>query len=355
MSTYSSSNPIDPTKLTKLLVFGTSSPLSPDYNSHIRPFGSTPEPIPYDMSDYMENGGGRYAYPSLFSAVEKFFDFTIDIPNGTYNYSTTNGTITNGSGLGFGDEDFKVEISQYGTDISSADHAERSYIFGSTGFAIKSITFEVGSIGGISGRNRTITQMDVRPFTDDFNFNSNSFVAILANTTIFKPLFDPYNLSLNREPVYINFEGSQGKLYQNYRYFENFLGDEFVNELKVSKKGTASGIAKDAAGIALLTATDGIPYLNNIKSDQFLSYKRGDLQVIYGTPGDDNLNRFSVKPLPHLVPLSGYLIVGGIGNDTLKGDLFADEIQAGDGNDYGEGGSNDDKFYGGTGNDTYDD
>src|SRR5919199_1118948 len=249
----------DPIEITKLLVFGTNNPSSPDYNEHIRPYGATPASIPpYSMIDYMTNGGGRYAYPSLFGAVEKFFN-TINIEPGTYIYTTQGGQIQNGSGLGLVNEDFVVGISQYGTDIYSADHAERSYIFGSTNFAITSIEFEVSGIGDI-GVNRTIKKMEVKAFNDNFDFNSDNLLVQAFNNSVLKPMFDPYELG--RGTVTLEFTG-QGKIYENYRYFENFLGDQFVNELQVSKMGTADGAAKDAAGLALLAGTDGIPYLSN--------------------------------------------------------------------------------------------
>ncbi|MEG5055498.1 hypothetical protein QUB35_34000, partial [Microcoleus sp. B13-B6] len=331
MSTYSSSNPIDPTELTKLLVFGTNSPSSPDYNSHIRPIGSSTPSITYSMSDYMTTGGGRYAYPSLFSAVEKFFNYGNLIEPGTYEYTTTGGTITGGSGLGFlGNDDFTATVYQYVNGIGSDDYAERSYIFGTGGFAIKNIQFDVSQIDG----KRSIITMEVKALRDNFDFNSGNAAVQTFNNTFSKPILDPYDLSLNREPVFINFDTSEGKNYYNYD-FGSFFSHQLTEIIDFNGGFNLSLIQ---------------PYLDSIASDPFLSYKRGDLQVIYGTPGDENLNRFSVKPFPHFVPLSGYLIVGGTGNDTLKGDLFADEIQAGDGNDYGEGGSNYDKFYGGTGN-----
>jgi hypothetical protein len=72
----------DPIEITRLFVFGTNDPSIADYNDHIRPSEEPPASISYNMSDYLTSGGGRYAYPSLFGAVRKFFGATIS--DGTY-------------------------------------------------------------------------------------------------------------------------------------------------------------------------------------------------------------------------------------------------------------------------------
>lgn len=81
----------DPIRLTKLLIFGTEDLSSVDYNDLIRPMGATPAAYHMDMQIYMEIGGGRYAYPSLFKSVEKFFDTNFAIADGIYTFS--GGTI----------------------------------------------------------------------------------------------------------------------------------------------------------------------------------------------------------------------------------------------------------------------
>jgi hypothetical protein len=75
----------DAIEITRLLVFGTNTPSTDDYNKHIRAADEPPASIHYNMQGYMINGGGRYAFPSLFDAVEKFFDVSNDISDGIYN------------------------------------------------------------------------------------------------------------------------------------------------------------------------------------------------------------------------------------------------------------------------------
>jgi Mg-chelatase subunit ChlD len=319
----------DPVEITKLFVFGTNSPSPDDYNQHIRPTGATPASITYNMSNYMTGGGGRFAYPSLFGAVEKFF--TTAIADGTYTYSQI-ATL-----LGLSASDLTFGISQYGTGIGSADHAERSYIFGSTQFRLDTsgTTFEV--VGGV----KTIKNMEVRVFDDNFDFTAGNPLAQLINDLLLEPTLDPYGLG--RGPVDVLFSGS-GKTYASYSQTD-FVTDE-GREGEVSVIGSSSRPFKDAAGIASLPSS----YLSNIASDSFLSFKRGDLKVIYGTPGNDNLNSLDAEFSFDIY--FGFLMVGGAGNDTLKGDPFADELQGGEGSDVLNGALGNDTLIGGVDNDT---
>lgn len=141
-------------------MFGTDNPSTTDYNTHIRPENAAPASISYSMLDYMENGSGRFAYPSLFGAVEKFFGATLPI-DGTYSYAQM------ASILGLTADDLRADISQYGSGIGSADHAERSYIFGNTRFELTTaMTFNI--IGGV----KSINGLEVRALPDGFNFAS---------------------------------------------------------------------------------------------------------------------------------------------------------------------------------------
>ena len=233
--------------------------------------------------------------------------------------------------------DLTVGISQYGTGIGSADHAERSYIFGSTQFRLDTsgTTFEV--VGGV----KTIKNMEVRVFDDNFDFTAGNPLAQLINDLLLEPTLDPYGLG--RGPVDILFSGS-GKTYASYSQTD-FVTDE-GREGEVSVIGSSSRPFKDAAGIASLPSS----YLSNIASDSFLSFKRGDLKVIYGTPGNDNLNSLDAEFSFDIY--FGFLMVGGAGNDTLNGDPFADELQGGEGSDVLNGALGNDTLIGGADNDT---
>ena len=105
-----------------------------------------------------------------------------------------------------------------------------------------------------------------------------------------------------------------------------------------------------SSGLVSLVLNGGYSYFANIASDPFLSFKRGDLKVIYGTPGNDNLNSFNAEL--SLDVYFGFLMVGGAGNDTLNGDPFADELQGGEGSDVLNGALGNDTLIGGVDNDT---
>ncbi|NET26169.1 VWA domain-containing protein [Okeania sp. SIO1I7] len=314
----------DPVEITRLLVFGTDTPSPDNYNEHIRPFNATPATKTYDMATYMNIGGGRFAYPSLFPAVERFF--STNIPDGIYSYAQ----ISSPDRLNLNDDDdLRVGISQYGTAIGSADHADRSYIFGLTGFRLDTsmATFEVTD--GV----KTIRNMEVRAFDDGFDFRSDNELAQWVNSVFLSPTLDPYGLG--RGEVEIEFSGS-GQTYNTYTQTD-FNTDQ-ARESDVSVIGSFTRPFRDAQGIASLPPS----YLSNLASDQFLSNQRGDLQVIYGTPRNDNLDPFDLRtltasnpllqPLP-INPLQGFLIVGGTGNDRLSGSSNNDELDGGDGFD----------------------
>ncbi|BAZ00464.1 FG-GAP repeat-containing protein [Tolypothrix tenuis PCC 7101] len=321
----------DEKEITKLFVFGTNNPSASNYNEHIRPTTATPASINYSMSDYMTQGGGRFAYPSLFGVVDKFFGATL--ADNTYSVTT----LATALGTTFSPDDFRLGISQYGTGISDSDHADRSYIFGTTAFRLDTSTATFEVVGGV----KTIKNIEVRAFNDNFDFEAGNPLANLINTVFLEPTLDPYGLA--RGAVSINFTGS-GATLTEYKQ-SDYTADQ-TREGDVSVVGTLSRITKDTLGIASLSSS----YLSNIATDTFLSYKRGDLKVIYGTPNADSLNEFDAELSFDIY--FGYLFAGGDGSDTITGGTFADELQGGTGDDVLDGGLGDDTFIGGAGNDT---
>lgn len=236
-------NNYDPIELTRLYVFGTSMPSVDDYNEHIRPVDANLDPHrvtkTYDMLDYMTNGGGRYAYPALFGAIEKFFNSTTLENNKTYTFEQIQeilGLVPEKEGVV--DKDFKLIISQYGTDTSSSDFADRAYIFGSTSFKLilDNATFEI--VNGV----KSIKGMEVRAFNDNFDFESGNPIAGLLGAVLFEPTYDPYNLARgdttksDGQSVLINFVG-EGKVYNSYSQ-ASFLLDQQISEEFVSYGNT---------------------------------------------------------------------------------------------------------------------
>ncbi|MDJ0843957.1 MAG: Calx-beta domain-containing protein, partial [Crocosphaera sp.] len=316
----------DPVEITRLLVFGTDTPSSENYNDHIRPTNATPASITYDMKTYMTIGGGRFAFPSLFGVVEKFFNNST-INNGTYTYNEISNI------LNLQDGDLTTNISQYGTGIGSADHSERSYIFGNTSFRLlSSMTFDV------TNSVKTINNLEVLAEQDNFDFQSRpGSYSQYVNDFLLQPTFDPYELE--RGEVTINYTGL-GAIYSVY--------DQALFETHQDLESDVNGSL--AEGIASLVVNDGYSYFENIAADTFLSYEKVNKTVIYGTPNNDDLDRFDGKNWID-TPFEAYLIAGGDGNDTLSGSASDDELQGGDGNDSLNGGWGDDTLIGGEGND----
>ena len=335
----------DPIEITKLLVFGTSTPSSDNYNKHIRlelepgkeeaknyPSGDERAPsITYDMYAYMETGAGRFAYPSLFPAVEKFFN--ANISDGNYTYAQ----ITPILGLKEGEKkpifgsptlgDNEIEISQYGTDINGKDHADRSYIFGQTSFTfatkkknlLDDISFEV------KDGKKTIRNMEVRAYDDNFDYESGNFnLLITAANKELDSLLNPYKLA--RLPVEVKIRGN-GKPYLSYSE-EDFAADqEREGDVALGKLGVNISVGVEKI------AEQKDQYIAKLRTDPFLSYKRerGNLSVIYGTPKNDDLSPSDAKKSVN--PSEPFLIVGGAGDDTLSGSASNDELDGGDGSD----------------------
>jgi|GEM_PF-1418927 len=300
----------DATEITKRYVFGTPNPSPfPFYTDHIRPFGAIPDAVNYDMFTYMTQGSGRYAYPSLFPIIKQFFDKpevipdSTALPGGFYSYFG----IVNELGLQPDGIDNYLAISQYGTDIYSNDHFDRSYIFGSTGFFVKKAGIEFHVDNGV----RWIENMETVADEDGFDYESDNPVAQFAALYL-KPKLDPY--ALRREQLPITYSGS-GKPYGYYGYL-NYLQDK-QNALisTVSVKGTVDGAARDIDGGArlLLTST---PAIDNIATDTFLSYVRDGRKVVYGTPNDDVVVLDSAASNP---PNPLQLLIAGAGDDSLIG------------------------------------
>ena len=351
-------NIYDPVQFTQRYVYGrdfASGTLSfgDDYNEHIRPLVGSPTPpaFNYDMLEYLTNGAGRYAIPSVFPIVDRIFNpFTSIIPQ------TYIGDIGIQTALNINQTEFdaasEVALWQYGTDTLSSDFAERAYIFGTTNFEIDLSTaiLRVDASG-----NRSIEGMRVKTDGDDnFDYIGGSPINDFARM-ILEPIFDPYELG--REAVPIRYTTSTsgrefGTSQDPYTALDYTIDNTY--ETIISIKDTASGLIQLLEGLSvwLFNSPASIAYLADINSDRFLRYERNDgLKVIYGTPGDDIIDSQDVEidifdPLPSVFP--PYLMVGGSGNDTITS-LFdgSDELLGGDGSDVLEGGNGNDTLDGG--------
>ena len=247
----------DPIKITKLLVYGTDNPSTTDYNTHIRPAGPVAEAmrtISYNMFDYMTTGGGRFAYPSLFGVVEKFFTTPLLPSNYTYSYAEM-ASILN---LHPDGRDRKLSIAQYGTGIGSDDHDDRSFIFGTTGFDLDTTDMTFSIINGV----KSINGMEVLAGPDNYDFEGGNLAVNLLNQHLLEPTFDPYGLA--RGKVEIRFTGP-GKEYLLPYDQASFTFDQGL-ESEVNTGGLA-GAPGIVLGLASLAANGGPSYLSNMLVD----------------------------------------------------------------------------------------
>ncbi len=348
MSTY------DPIEITRLYVFGTDAPSLDDYNLHIRPNDAEPPPKEYNMIHYMTSGAGRYAYPSIFGAVQKFF--ASNVADGQYTLAQIQLAI--GEQFTTGDNsDVRVEISQYGTDPFSADYAERAYIFGSTWFNLDLTNASFKVVNG----QKTIENMVVTASDDNFDFDSANPLATIVNNLFNEPTLDPYNLARgpsipDGKAVKFHYTGP-GIVYAAYSESMYSL-DQTVDD-SVSIKSQLSHYLMDLSALTNpIIIANLTMYFQQLLDDQFLSYVYDNKKIIYGTPESDELEPGDREL--SLDSYEGYMIVGGAGNDTITGGERDDHLLGGDGqdilignagNDELEGGAEVDILDGGDGND----
>jgi hypothetical protein len=335
---------IDEVALTKLLVYGTTSP-GADPNTHIRPDNASAPSVTYSMNGYMTTGAGRYAKPSSAPLIEAFFADSesanpVLTPGMSYSVGNLQAVLGIAGGLQF-------NVSNYTTGGTSSDFVERAYVFGGSWFELTSaMTFNVDSNGVY-----TVSNIEVIAREDDFDFQSNNWLAGIANAQLELAL-DPYGLipevGGNTTGVRILWDNSGGATYAIYTQ-ANFDSDtEFVED--------ATGAVSAAAALGQLTLAEaglltGLGYLGTINSDQYFRYYTSDgKKVVYGTNDDDAITPLSAELTVDVY--FDYQMVGGAGNDSITGSsVFSDELWGGEGDDELKGEGGDDILQGGAGND----
>lgn len=353
-------NIYDPVQFTQRYVYGRdvasgTLSFSDDYNEHIRPLGGSPTPptFNYDMLDYLTNDAGRYAIPAVFPIVDRIFNPLTSITPQTYIGDTGIRNALGGISQTEFDAASKTALWQYGTDTLSSDFAERAYIFGTTNFELDLSTavLEVDS-----SNNKSIRGMRVKALPDNFDYIGGSPINNIA-LAILEPIFDPYKLGRKTVPIEYT-TSTQGREFgtsQDPYTFLDYVDDNGYEDAFISVKDTAAGLDRLFEGIVVLlplqNSSPSVSYLLNTNSDPFLRYVRDDgFKVIYGTPGNDNIEPQDVEidpydPLPSILP--PYLMVGGEGNDTITSLSGSDELLGGDGSDILEGGDGNDTLDGG--------
>ena len=154
-----------------------------DNNIAIREANDTS--IEVEAPEFMLNGGGRFALPSQFKLIQKFFDPNTSIQAGTYDKLTLNNLINNG-------KFFAWSMQQYRYDDSSQpnitdDFLDRVWVYNSMAFQIADNTQFIVD----QNDNRRIENLAIQPYIDpnpnkieNFDFSSNDLQTIILNALV---------------------------------------------------------------------------------------------------------------------------------------------------------------------------
>jgi len=164
-----------------------------------------------DMNSYMTAGPGRYAHASETNFVKNFFNKSLPfgLSDGSYTKADMVAKykdfyIANGynsqDAQDKANREFNISLANYTIDAASADYASRTYIFNNAGFTISS-----DAVFLVSGGTRSVSNMAVHAFTDDFDFETGSgFWAQFGNDLVLKDKIDPYSIGRKINIVYDN-------------------------------------------------------------------------------------------------------------------------------------------------------
>lgn len=282
-------------------------------------------------------GPGRFAVGAQFELVKGFFN-SRPLLNPSYQISPgiyTKEQLAAYFGLS-NDYGWNMKHIYYRDQVD--DYAERVYIYNSQRFKISdSAKFVVKADG-----TREIQNFYVEPLQDNFDFVGGGIFASIGNA-ILEPLIDPSKIG---RTVNINFTGTRTEKTYDKATFE-------ADRLKIASWG----------GLASSTLYNGIIKLtNDLFSSgvtRFLGGDKADKAIEYGTDGDDALfaNNWTDKTLLFKYNKNGGILIGGRGNDILWGAISLKEnnddlLIGGIGNDQLRGFYGNDTLLGGEGNDT---
>ncbi|EIM30458.1 calcium-binding protein [Microvirga lotononidis] len=149
--------------------------------------GGKPPKYQIDVDWFMEQGPGKYFDPTKIPALQDLFGGKLGLAPGVYDLVTKDPYNTSGV-FYTGDEgpNDKVRITgvikNYTTDVWGDDHILRSWVFGTTAYAISGGKVHVDKNGNIE-----IRDLQIRPRDDRFDFNTKGkdwYVQIYNSTSL---------------------------------------------------------------------------------------------------------------------------------------------------------------------------
>jgi Ca2+-binding RTX toxin-like protein len=324
--------------------------------------------VSVNTQEYMTSGAGRFVSAASFTLMKEFFDgitlgHSDDLAPGTY----TKQQILEAQGYfdyATGDAVRSASVSfnnlLYGID--DADYAERTYIWGTVGFAVANdVKFVVNEDGSRQVENFSIVPLQVvqADKREDFDFKGGRLSNVGNN---WFGLYDTIDPSRIGKTVNFNFIGDVEKSSLTLDQF-NQLEDKISSPSIPDASKIWELTDKLFAAGSTRFLEDGNPILygnsgNNTMEGDIANYDGIDFHlllhrqlgqyvkngIIY-VAGDGNDSVTATA--------NNDILLGGNGADTLKGNAGNDVLEGGADNDILNPGTGFDRLNGGAGNDTY--
>jgi len=288
--------------VTNLYLYGTAQTpahyvdrlrLKAEYDALINNDGDKVMTIKVDAVSYMNDGPGRYASPSQAPVVDQFFNGQLTLANGIYTAAELQL-----SSYGISRDDFKISVAQYQINAGDDDYLERTYVFNNSGFILSDDTEFIVTSTGVSMSN-----VKIRPFDDDFDFETSDFFTSLADQIILGNQIDPYDIGVKLDFVFTNKD--------NIAPINNYDYEADLQNYNNSVDGSLLSNALPAMLAAVIL-------LKNNGTIEYDTPSGG--KVVYGSVEDDASVTGTVY---------GDIIVVGDGDDTVFGTIGDDKIFGG--------------------------
>lgn len=308
---------LDANEITNLYLYGaTTKPNDLSSEALIRSTTNVTT-ISMDATSFMVNGPGRFANGANSPLVAAFMAGTVLHTTGSRQVFTRDQAQAL-TGLAF-----KVELQQYNYADSQDDHALRTYVYGSSSFAIASDALFVVEADG----TRHIENYAVLPYNDDFDFESSNGLTQFGNKNYLEPRIDPSGIG--RKVVIVFDQDSKNKIphidYTQANYSQDF-------QRSFDTFNPIAGVVSLA--LEMPAVVDGLWASGTTR---FLD--QSGRAIFYGTNGDDTLapanfdNVALISSLRTGMNAKGVAFVAGDGDDTLTGGIRNDALYGGAGND----------------------
>ena len=271
-----------------------------------------------------------------------------------------------------------LKSSQYRIENNSSDYWMRGFAFGSTFFELDAENIKY-IFDANTGKPLRIDNLKLRPYADNFDFESNDPAAIPINK-ILKQIMDPSGIG---RTVNIEFDNNKfftlpsGTSYtqDNYReyvkkYSKRGFGDTYPD--LPGTLGYSLDYGKYFEGLKKLHESDVYNFRDS--NNRITLFDGDNDNIIQGTKGDnlDIKNDINVSSLGFFKGAgaeivydlenfnkyreylkNGITYVGGDGDDTIEGTEYSDILKGNSDNDTLSGKGGDDQLEGGSGSDTY--